>query len=335
MKLKLFFLSSLLTGASFAQFTQANEPTVGQSVTLYVVDSNATNLAAVTGTGVTWDYSTLGGYGAAANKVIAVTDPSGTTHYSSSQKAIEIPGFLTGYYTSTAASRKSQGFAFSDPGSGMSADVVFDSDDELVMNYPYAVTNTLTDAFSGQVYSSLAPTPFACTGSATTIVDGSGTLKLEGQDISNVLRFKIEENATATIPLMGTVTVHRVQYEYYDLANSNLPVFVHCLMEINMAGTPSSNTLILSKVLPTGTVGLASNNAVEFSMYPNPAKETVSFKGLTGSESVQLIDLAGKVVFTANSIVSNTIDISSVEAGVYNVVVTSNGNKTVKKLTVQ
>jgi hypothetical protein len=339
MKLKLFFVASLLTsGAVFGQFTQANEPTIGTTKTMYVVDSNAVDYAATTGTGVTWDYSTIGGYGAAANKIVAVTNPSGTTYFSSSQKAIEIPGFITGYYTSTASSRVSQGFHFSDPNSGMSADVVFDAspNDQTVMNYPFAQSNTLTDTYSGNVHSSMSPSiPFACTGSITATVDGSGTLKLEGQNITNVLRYKVDETATANIPGFGTLTVHRIQYDYYDLANSTLPIFVHSSMEINIGGTPSTNHLVMSSVLPTGTAGISSNNSVEFTMFPNPATEKVSFTGLTGSETVQLVDLAGKVVYSTNSVVSNSIDVSAIEAGIYNVVVISNGNKTVKKLTVQ
>lgn len=61
MKLNLLLATSLLTGAAFGQFTQANEPTIGTNVTMHVLDSNAVNYDAVIGTGVTWDYSTTPG----------------------------------------------------------------------------------------------------------------------------------------------------------------------------------------------------------------------------------------------------------------------------------
>jgi len=68
-----FVLASTLASA---QMTTSNYPVIGDLETLFVVDSFATNSAGVTGTGVTWDYSTIQGYAGPTNDV-EVKDPAG------------------------------------------------------------------------------------------------------------------------------------------------------------------------------------------------------------------------------------------------------------------
>src|SRR4051794_27812466 len=116
MKLNLLLATSLITGAAFGQFTQANEPTIGDTKTMYVVDSNYTNYAMTTGTGVTWNYSSIGTYPTPVTKQVSVITPQAP--YASADFGIEIPSFVTGYYTSTASSRNCIGFTFQEPSVG-------------------------------------------------------------------------------------------------------------------------------------------------------------------------------------------------------------------------
>lgn len=328
MKLNLLLATSLITGAAFGQFTQANEPSIGDSKTMYVVDSNYTDYAAATGTGVTWNYSSIGTYPTPVTKYIDVITPA--SPFGSADFGIEIPGFVTGYYTSTAAARTCIGFTFQEPSIG-AIDVVLSTNNELVMNYPFGVNGTLTDAFSGTADTPLGAIPL--TGNVNALVDGSGTLQLQGTTISNVLRYKIIETATANAGPFGTIQMDRIQYEYYDLANSDLPVFIHSTLTITSGGSATTQKLVLSSVLPTGTAAVAGNSSADFGMYPNPANESLTFSGLSGNESISIVDMAGKTVLTAQA-GSQTVNISDIDAGIYNVVVVSNGNKTVKKLTV-
>ncbi|MNY14410.1 hypothetical protein D3C86_1475860 [compost metagenome] len=211
--------------------------------------------------------------------------------------------------------------------------MVLSTDNELVMNYPFALNGTLTDAFSGNAVTMFGNIPV--TGNVNAMVDGSGTLLLEGTTITNVLRYKIIETATANSPL-GNIQMDRIQYEYYDLANSGLPVFIHSSLTLTSAGNPSSTQhLVLSSVLPSGTVGIEGNSIADFGMYPNPANELITFSGLSGNETVSIVDMAGKTVLAAQNLSgSQTLNISDIESGIYNVVVIANGNKTVKKLTI-
>lgn len=336
MKLNLLLATSLITGAAFGQFTQANEPTVGMSSTMYILDSNAVDFASMTGTSQTWDYSTTPGiYG--ETKTVSVVAPASTAYsgdFPTATTAVDIPGFITSFYSSSASTRNSKGFVFDGGSFGGTVIVKLDANDELVMNYPYAQGNTLTDAFSGN--SNVMGTDYPTTGTVTTIVDGSGTLKLNAATtIANVLRYKLNDQATVTIPLIGTITMDRTQYEYYDLANSSLPVFVHAKLVITIAGSPTTQNVVMSSVAPDEYLTVSENNKATFGLYPNPANESVVISGLSGNETISIVDMAGRTVLTAqNSGTTQTLNVSDFQAGIYNVVVITNGNKTTKKLTI-
>lgn len=331
MKKNLLIASLLLSGATFAQFTQSNEPSVGDNQLMYVCDSFVTNYSNVTGTGVTWDYSDIEGvYG--ETKTIEVMLPSATpegSNFTGATKALDIPNFITTYISSTATQRKSQGFSFTEPVFG-TVNVVLDTDDELLMNYPYAVTNSLVDAVSGTASADLGD--FAATGSAQTSVDGSGTLILNSTTThSNVLRFKVVDNITADAGFpFGVITLAREQYEYYDLANNSMPLLIHAKLIITIQGTPQPLNLVLSSAQPDNFLSVSSKELTGVDVYPNPANELVTIKGLASEGTAQIVDLQGKVVrsATVNAGV-DTIAISDLNAGVYVMTIaTENGVKT-------
>ncbi|MFT6982162.1 MAG: hypothetical protein ACJAUD_000929, partial [Crocinitomicaceae bacterium] len=45
-----------------AQMTSANEPAIGETSNMFLCDSFTVNLDAVSGVGVTWDYTSVVGY---------------------------------------------------------------------------------------------------------------------------------------------------------------------------------------------------------------------------------------------------------------------------------
>ncbi|MDR0803165.1 T9SS type A sorting domain-containing protein [Fluviicola sp.] len=334
MKLNLLLATSLITGAAFGQFTQTNEPAIGTNATMFVLDSNATNYASVTGTGVTWDYSNTPGY-LGATKNVSVVAPSSTasgSSYASSTKAIDMPGFMTTYFTSSASSRISQGFAFDGGAVAGTVKVILSPDEETLMNYPFAYSNSLTDAFSGNAVTTLGT--FPTTGTVTATVDGTGTLKLNaGTTYTNVTRYKLSDQANASTPF-GNIVMTRVQYEYYE-ASSGLPVLVHSELTINIAGSPIVQHLVLSSAAPDELLSISENNKATFGMYPNPANESVILSGLSGNENISIVDLAGKTVYSVTaSNTTQTLNVADIQAGIYNVVVISSGVKTTKKLTI-
>lgn len=178
MKKIILSISLLSSVISFGQFTQANEPVIGDTRTLYLVDSFAPNYATVIGSNVTWDYSQTPRI-LNQSKQLNVVNPTTTSQaslFTNSTKAIEIPGFTTSYFTSTTTARSSQGFTFIEPTFG-AVNAVLGTDNELLMTYPFAVTNNLVDAVAGTINVSLGT--FNCTGTAAAAVDGSGNLEIK------------------------------------------------------------------------------------------------------------------------------------------------------------
>jgi hypothetical protein len=343
MKLNLLLATSLITGAAFGQFTQSNEPVVGTNMTMYLLDSNVLDYSAVTGTGVTWDYSTTPGI-SGQTKVVSVQTAASSTYsadYPSSTWAVDIAGFMTSYYTSSASSRISQGFVFDGGALAGTVKVVFSggANDEIIMNYPFAITNTQTDAFAGDA-NTTSFGALATTGSVTTTVDGQGTLKLNAATtIANVTRFKMADQATAVIPIpgLGNVLMERTQYEYYDMSTPYLPLLVHSTLTITIGtgGSPTTQHIVLTSAIPDDYLAVSENDKATFGLYPNPANESVVISGLSGNETISIVDMAGRTVMTTqNTGSSQTLNVSDFKAGVYNVVVIANGNKTIKKLTI-
>ena len=76
----------------------------------------------------------------------------------------------------------------------------------------------------------------------------------------------------------------------------------------------------------------------EFTMYPNPARSTVSLQidKLVGSGSIVVTDLYGKQVKQqALSMGNNNVDVSNLAKGFYLVSIITSEGKTTKKLIVE
>jgi hypothetical protein len=330
MKKHLLFASLFLSTAAMAQFTQSNEPVNPSSTLMYVLDSIAPNYAGTVGTGVTWDYSNVAGV-SGQTKTVEVLDPSATAqgaNFTTSTKALQIPSFLTSYFTSSSSSRNSQGFSFVEPTFGVvNANL---TDDELLMNYPFALGNVINDVVSGTVTASLGT--FPCAGVSSATVDGIGTLKLNSTTtLNNVTRYRLADslNADAGFPI-GVVTLKRIQYEYYDFTTSNLPVFIHTSLSITIGGSPQALSLVMSSVAPDNFLSVASEELENVTIYPNPATTNITLAGLPSNGTIQLIDNQGKTIQTiASTAGTQSIDLVNVTPGAYILsIVTENGTAT-------
>jgi hypothetical protein len=332
MKKNLLIACLALSTTSFAQFNDANSPAITNSTLMYVLDTNAGNYAGTTGTGVTWDYTTVMGVPGETKtvEVVAANAGANAADFPTAEIAIEIPGFLTAYNTSSAMNYSSQGFVFTEPSFG---EVVakFDVNDEMLMGYPAAVNSTFSDAVEGEVTTALGS--FPCTGTVETTVDGSGTLMLNAAtSLTNVLRFRIEDSLYVDAGFLGEVIMKRVQYEYYHHATSNLPVFVHTNISVSISGAPQVTGLVLSAYEPDQYLGINSAELVGVTVYPNPAVDVINFNGLTEDATVEIFSLNGQLVKTvALSYGTKAVSIDDLTQGSYLVkATTSNGTLTTK-----
>ena len=320
--------------------TQANEPAIGESANMYLVDSFATNYAGVTGSGVTWDYSDLAGY-TGQSRTIQVVDPATTsnaTDFPTSTKAYDVGGSIMTYFTSTATDRTSQGFRFTEPSLG---DVVstYDNDELIMCTYPFALGSSVTDAYDGNVsFNAGIPTTETLNGNAYAWIDGQGTLSLPfGTNVTNVIRYKSIDTAYSTAPIIGAVELIREQYEYYEHGVMNLPIFLHAKITMQQpGGAPLGEVALVLSYYPTEEfVGLNESEEVSFSVYPNPANNVINISGnFDNDATVTIFDQSGRVVKTITNNISQ-IDIADVDTGIYLLSIESNGETFTKQIVKQ
>jgi hypothetical protein len=339
MKKTLLFVSILISSFSQAQsLTLANEYAIGEFSDMHLVDSFANNLDAVTGIGVTWDYSDLLGYPGEA-RLVEVLDATTQPDYSSfpgSTKAIKIGSSITTYFTSDATSRTSQGFKFTEPTLG-DVYATFSSDPLTMVTYDFGYGSSLTDSYAGNIDFSYNGFPVneALTGEAYAWVDGTGTMLFPGGvSVSNVIRYKSIDTSLTTVPLLGAVELIREQYEYYDLATQNLPIFIHSNVVMRPPGGSAlaDLSIVLSKYEANYTaVGSIQNN--DFTVSPNPTLNGIKINGeFTSDANGEIKDASGKTVKSFNVLNGMNIDLSSLEQGVYFLHVSSNGISTIKSI---
>ena len=102
---------------------------------------------------------------------------------------------------------------------------------------------------------------------------------------------------------------------------------------IDFYSIDANNELYIDDVIfAEGSLGADDFNAAVFSVYPNPVVNTLNIQTADAVQNVTVYDVLGKVVMNVNpGVVSPSLDMSSLNAGVYLVNVTINGtSKSVK-----
>ncbi len=332
-------LFTFLLAASFtqAQMTTSNEPTIGESSTLFVVDSFATNYSGTTGAGVTWDYSTITGYNGVTEDVECV-DPTTNANSASFPGATKllIVGDIEQFFTSSLTDRTSQGFQYTEATFGEIL-VTYENDPSILCTYPFAQGGaTVNDNYDGTIDFTFNGLPVneSLTGTITAEVDGEGTLMLPNSvTLSNVIRYHSTENASTTLPLVGAVDVIKEQYEYYDYANSNLPVFIHLSISIlpSGGGTPITETSLVLSQEDGAFVNVEELETFDFTVAPNPANDIVTVFGTFDADATaQLLDASGRVINTFGIENGQTIDVSNLNSGMYLLTINNAGKTTTK-----
>lgn len=348
MKKQLFIIATLISSISFGQsLTQANEPTIGQSIQMYVCDTTVGNLATVMGNNVTWDYSNIVSDGGATSliDIVSAAQTTNGAFFQNSTKAISFQGALLNYISSTPTQRLSQGFVFNDAVLG---DVVadFNANSEKVVAYPFSLGNSVTDNFNGTIsftFNGGLQTP-TCTGNSLAKIDGQGTLKLPSNtNLSDVIRYVLIDTIFTQVSILpfpfpaSDIQIIRKQYEYYNLTATSLPVFVYTSIDVLQSGSSTplvSQKNILSSVQPTNTSGLNEQEKSTFLVYPNPTNGELNIiDSFNGSTTLCVIDQTGRVVLSKNTIkAAEILDLSSLKKGMYTVLFQSDDSVSSQKI---
>lgn len=341
MKKPLLFAFLLISNISSAQMTSANEPAIGESVNLFVIDSFATNYANVVGSGVTWDYNNTAGYSGNTNvvEVIDATMHAKKDSFPGSIKVISVGNTINTFFSSTVNDRSSQGFHMNESSLG-DVFVMYSNDPLQMNNYPMSYgSGDVTDTYSGNLALTFNAMPVyeSLTGNSIASVDGDGTLIFpDGTSVSNILRYHSLDTAVTNLPIFGPANVIRDQYEYYDYSSQNLPVFMHVRITIIQSGgsIPVAQTnLVLSKYQPLGNVSIDEIDKINFTISPNPVSDVVTVHGdLSNNATAVLADQMGRVISSFEIKNGQTIDMSEYASGMYLISINDGDIKTTKTI---
>jgi hypothetical protein len=116
-----------------------------------------------------------------------------------------------------------------------------------------------------------------------------------------------------------------------------MPLFIHSTLQLIIGnGAPSVTTVILSSAEPDGFVNTNENTLTGVTVYPNPANDVLSVKGLKNNATLTLVDAQGKTIATqAVEAGVATMNIDQVNAGVYFLHITSNNETSVQRVVVR
>jgi len=338
MKKTLLFTTLTVAFLGNAQsLTQLNEAAVAETQTMYVCDSFVDRQETNTGTGITWDFTALDAY-SGETRVYLVGDATTSPFYSdfgTSVKSLKI-GAIETFYNSSASSRISQGFVYVEPTLG-DVKATFEINDAELVQYPMVYGDAFSDVFSGTLNVPSMGTS-TLSGEIDVTIDGLGTLNLpNGVTYTNVIRLVSMDSTFSTVnaPIIGAtdVIIERTQYEYYDIANSNMPVLMITTIKMISSVLNDEQTLVLASDDPMQYVGLNNAALVNFTVSPNPSSDEIIVAGEFSSDATYtLIDQNGSVLSSSSVNNGTIIDISSFANGMYFLNINSNGNTTSKTI---
>lgn len=330
-------------GAMAQTFTVDDTLSSGMSQIYYSADSTASNLDAVNGTGVTWDYSGLLGYSTTGQILDTIRNASDSPDYSSFSSATyhdDLNNNSGGdYFKNFADSTVSYGYTFEVDGNPVK--IMNNTDPLKYIQYPMSQGNSFSDSIYGQVdvYSQL----FDTYGAATVEADGSGTLLLGASTFTNVLRIKMVETLVIDTTYIGFPinadvggTVTRTMYTYYDLANNSFPVLRHGKIAVSTNLFSGAFVAVYSSVqLDPIDASFGEELIDPISIYPNPADNNINILS-TGVDQLIVVNSLGQTIQTiANPQSTETINVSNLEAGVYFIQVKKGNAVRTEKFTVK
>lgn len=341
-------LSLFITIAAFGQTPTLDSASHGllinESTLYYVADSFVTDMAGTSGSGVTWDYSQLEGYG---NSIAdSVVDPSTTaypTAFSTSYGCDSLEDLYNNYYSfKDFDTLIIDGYVLRTGAGDVVATINIDK--QISMIYPFTYMTMFTDTFSGNA---TLPSVGNATydGNITVEGDGEGTLLLpNGVTYNDVLRVKSVEDAVANTTGFPPVTVYvlRTKYLYY-VAGNKFPVFRHETMDLSGDFTSTITTVFSQDPLLPMSIAENAVEANDVSVFPNPANDVANIRfSLETNTHVNttVTDLLGNKVkvLTNENLSSGThdynLETSALSPGLYFINIKTQGSSVTKKLIV-
>lgn len=326
--MKLFtFLACLIVISTqlFSQtYTNENIPEMGDSVAIMANNDMTVFTPGDGGEDVTWDF-TNDSY--PDDDYFVFVNPSTTPfadefpdavmcgkskdgayqYYSSIMNEMEISGFATNFDENDPDNNI---YGYFDPPINM-----FD----LPLSYGVKQNST----YSGKYV--LAANEFPLTGTVNTEVDGSGTLITPTGTFENILRIHVQLTETGLAGQQVDRYIYVSEdYRFWIALHEEITV----LGDVNIQKWYAVNPISLSQSSVAIDAEMTTLN-----LFPNPTEDILTINSRNRIETVQIFDAKGKLVATANlnGNTSHQMDVSNLNAGIYNVVTSSEGVFTTTK----
>lgn len=204
---------------------------------------------------------------------------------------------------------------------GLPASIKYDIKDQL---YPLPMTFGTSDSTSAR-YLFDVPTlgAYGQQIEREVEVDGWGELITPYQTYNNTIRVKtiLHQRDTLKIeqpfPLPGLAFNRPVETKYeWFTTGVGAPVF---------SVTQQASIITNAKYIDINTTSITENSTFDFTIFPNPAKETINISIPFEKANMQIIDINGKIIYNGQFL--NTINISKYTNGSYIVIVSKNNEK--------
>jgi Secretion system C-terminal sorting domain len=288
----------------------------GETYSEYNMDTTGIS-EGVSGPNQNWSFNIITIGNASVSNIIAASSAPINTYFPTADMVITTgnvptgPGTYSFYEQSTSQSLSIGDVNFVPPNIYDTAKYI----DPLVYEkYPFTYLSAFSDSAIQLIN---APPGFPFSGSITIIenvvYDAYGTLTINGQVFSNVLRRADVDTVVIDFGFISSTSLLKA-YSWYQLGNKN-PLLV-----ITYSNDSANNLVKSAKINGSIVTGLNYNlkNAA-LNIYPNPAQSELRISNaFQGNVFYEIKDLSGKVIASDQlNTISKSIDIKALSEGMY------------------
>jgi hypothetical protein len=212
--------------------------------------------------------------------------------------------------------------------------IVYNSPGLVFLNYPFTYNTTYANT---NVTGTFTQGTLVANGTVTG--DGYGTIIINGQTFSNVLRQKIDQTIDYTYTSVGDLIYHTVEYFWYDGVHK-APIMEIVINDATGLLTNHSKSVLIGSFV-TG-IDAAVSPVLNLDIYPNPARKNVQVDFTlqhSASAVISLYNSIGSKVIEKNeeqsAIFKESIDLNGMAKGIYFLEVIADDRKETRRLVVE
>ncbi len=153
------------------------------------------------------------------------------------------------------------------------------------------------------------------------------TLGVSTPEIGQLLSTTIQCSLPSALSYIAIPNGEFTQYDVTFDATNVQPGIYSIEMDVTDNGVPVQTvhkTIPVRVIYDVNLSGLSSITDLGLTVYPNPTTSILNVEGMHTTDIIQLFDLQGKLMLTGN-LQTNTLDISTLEKGVYLLRITRDG----------